>query len=149
MNGKNLVKLRELVLIGNPFREREIEKGGNKYVSVIRKMFPSITVLDGVAIPPETEITFDISDIMNTSQTSSVATTPVPTRVGFIDNEETRSIVQTFLTGYFLAFDKNRTTIGNLYCENSVLSICLSITGVGDWMKVGRNILRLKSEGTF
>ncbi|KAI8903499.1 hypothetical protein EDD86DRAFT_173650, partial [Gorgonomyces haynaldii] len=143
INGKEFTHLRELLLVGNPLREKEIGKTGSDltYKSNIKKMFPSLSLLDNEALVGE--ITFAIEDDKKL---------PAQVKSGFFDNQETSNAVIPFLESFFTLFDTNRQGLYNFYADNAQFS--LSVTKYDQqkhskdlfkgWSDMNRNLDTLK-----
>ncbi|KAF9985274.1 nuclear mRNA export, poly(A)+RNA binding protein [Mortierella antarctica] len=118
--GKKLSSLRELILLDNPLRDRDIAKNKDDlaYRSQITKMFPSLQVLDQVPVAPK--ISFGLGDIANDTVSSS--TLPKPIQGNFFDSPGTQAMVLEFLTSYFQLFDTNRAALVNMYDNNATFS---------------------------
>ncbi|KAG0203698.1 nuclear mRNA export, poly(A)+RNA binding protein [Mortierella sp. GBA30] len=117
--GKKLSNLRELILLENPVRDRDIAKNKDdlSYRSEITKLFPSLQVLDQVPVAPK--ISFGL-DVKNESVASS--TLPIPIRGNFYDSPGTQAMVLEFLTSFFKLFDTNRAALVNMYDNNATFS---------------------------
>lgn len=96
MAGKKLSNLRELILLDNPLRDRDIARNKDDlaYRSQITKMFPSLQVLDQLPVAPK--ISFGLGDIA--SDTVSSSTLPMPIKGNFFDSPGTQAMVLEFLT---------------------------------------------------
>ncbi|KAJ3153566.1 nuclear mRNA export, poly(A)+RNA binding protein [Geranomyces variabilis] len=117
LKGTDLPLLRELVLAGNPVRERELAKAAGLVVfrSNIKKLFPSIDMLD--MEPVVGDITFAVDALS--------MDLPLPTKPGFMDTPETAALVQDFVQTFLGLFETNRRGLLNLYHDHSSFSLML------------------------
>jgi nuclear RNA export factor len=121
MNGLKLMNLRELVLLKNPIRERELGKTGNDllFASNVKKLFPSIIMLDMHTIPDSAvnlEIPKDIP----------------PSSVGFLDSAVTATTCTQFLEAYYTCFDSgDRSRLSPYYDEDSIFSLSVNLVVPG------------------
>ncbi|TPX55254.1 hypothetical protein PhCBS80983_g05475 [Powellomyces hirtus] len=117
LRGADLTVLRELLLTGNPLRDKELAKPGGDvvYRSDIKKLFPSIEVLD--MEPVVGDITFAV-DAMSMEL-------PLSTKPGFFDSPATAAIVHDFLQTFLNLFDNNRSGLFDLYHDHSSFSVSL------------------------
>lgn len=118
INGKEFKFLRELVLVGNPLQQQQCSKPGGelRYRSDIKKLFPSIQVLDSQKVLEE--ISFDIGE-------SSVNRVELPLEVkqGFFDNDVTSGTAGSFLQRFFQLFDDSRSALLDLYDPTSIFTL--------------------------
>ncbi|KAG0370666.1 nuclear mRNA export, poly(A)+RNA binding protein [Gamsiella multidivaricata] len=119
---KKLPKLRELILLDNPVRDRDIAKNKDDlgYRSAIVKLFPTIEILDQVPVAPK--ISFGLGDILKDADAPEVAVLPVPTKGNFFDNPQAQEMVLEFLTGYLKLFDNDRSRLVHVYDNNATFS---------------------------
>ncbi|KAG9324434.1 hypothetical protein KVV02_004454 [Mortierella alpina] len=96
LSGNRLPNLKELVLLDNPIRERDVTKNNDdiSYRSEIAKLFPSIQMLD---LAPVSRINFGL-DVTKIVSPSTLLKLPV--RGNFFDKPETEGTVIAFLTRY-------------------------------------------------
>nr|KAJ3420330.1 nuclear mRNA export, poly(A)+RNA binding protein [Polyrhizophydium stewartii] len=155
LRGKELRLLREFVLIGNPVREREVTKAGGeiKYTSNIKRMFPSIQILD--MQPMIEEIQFNVM--------AASAKLPVSVKPGFMDSDSTASMAQQFLQMFYTLFDSNRAGLEDLYTDTAIFTLSINQTRLSSgksgtfqgeprrnertfeaWFPFNRNLERLK-----
>ncbi|KAJ3169329.1 nuclear mRNA export, poly(A)+RNA binding protein [Geranomyces variabilis] len=122
LKGADLTLLRELVLAGNPVRERELGKAAGLVVfrSNIKKLFPSIDMLD--MEPVVGDITFAVDALS--------MDLPLPTKPGFMDTPETAALVQDFVQTFLGLFETNRRGLLNLYHDHSSFSLMLDTRSV-------------------
>ncbi|KAK5667458.1 nuclear mRNA export, poly(A)+RNA binding protein, variant 2 [Batrachochytrium dendrobatidis] len=115
LHAKEFPNLREVVLIGNPLRERELSRPGGEinYTSYIKKLFPTINILD--MQPVLEEIQFDV--------VKPLTKLPLDTKCGFMGSDSTRLISQQFLQMFYSLFDTNRAGLADFYGDNAVLSL--------------------------
>ncbi|KAF9116825.1 nuclear mRNA export, poly(A)+RNA binding protein [Mortierella sp. AM989] len=119
LSGKKLPNLKELILLGNPLRDRDIQKNNDDltYRSEITKLFPSISILDQIPVAPK--ITFGLGDIIKDDVKAAL---PVPIKGNFFDNPDTQATVLEFLTSYLELFDTNRSLLEHAYDNNATFS---------------------------
>ncbi|KAJ3055798.1 nuclear mRNA export, poly(A)+RNA binding protein [Rhizophlyctis rosea] len=147
ISGKDFPNLRELLMTGNPFRERDVKRPGGdiKYRSDMKKLFPSIQVLD--LEPILEDIQFGV-DTMAMDLGLSVCG-------GFVDSEETAKTVQDFLQKFFHVFDNNRPQLVSFYDGNAIFSLSVnpiknpnpvakSERNFDAWQPFNRNLFRVK-----
>ncbi|KAJ3154893.1 nuclear mRNA export, poly(A)+RNA binding protein [Geranomyces michiganensis] len=122
LKGADLPVLRELVLAGNPVRERELAKAAGLVVfrSNIKKLFPSIDMLD--MEPVVGDITFAVDALS--------MELPLPNKPGFMDTPETAALVQDFVQTFLGLFETNRRGLLNLYHDHSSFSLMLDTKSV-------------------
>ncbi|KAH6573406.1 hypothetical protein BASA61_009042 [Batrachochytrium salamandrivorans] len=118
LNAKEFPNLREVVLIGNPIRERELSRPGGEinYTSNIKRLFPTIHILD--MQPVLEEIQFDV--------VKSSAKLPLDVRPGFMESESTSATAQQFLQMFYSLFDTNRAGLADFYGDNAVFSLSVN-----------------------
>ncbi|KAI1317102.1 nuclear mRNA export, poly(A)+RNA binding protein [Mortierella claussenii] len=123
---KKLPNLRELILLDNPVRDRDIEKNKDDiaYRSEVTKIFSSITILDQVPVAPK--ISFGLGDLVQDTGSKAPAL-PAPTKGNFFDNPATQSMVLEFLTSYLELFDTNRSMLEHVYDNNATFSYSVVI----------------------
>lgn len=125
-----LLKLRELILIGNPVRELEYKNGrGDRYTSEIVRRFPSLEILDNNTIA---KITFDAPS----SSKADVATMAIPQATTFpvgmnpgVVPPDVQPLVGEFLTRFFGYFDTSRGSLAPIYSSNATFSFSAN-TGI-------------------
>ncbi|KAG0224597.1 nuclear mRNA export, poly(A)+RNA binding protein [Actinomortierella wolfii] len=149
---RKLPKLRELILLENPLRERE--KDDVTYRSEITKMFPSLQMLDQV---PVAKISFGIGDISQETDKASKRL-PAPVRRNFYDSPQTQATVEGFLTKFFELYDNNRAALMDIYDVNATFSLQVvtqtsqlskkqgksKSDDLGDYIGYSRNLSRCK-----
>lgn len=117
-----LEHLRELILLGNPLREQEIQNGkGDKYKSDMARRFTSLIMLDQEAIAT---IAFDAPGPSSTPVTGNRATAttfPYEMRSPFITGVED-SVVSNFLVRFFPLFDDQRAALLDAYHPSATFS---------------------------
>ncbi|KAG0277561.1 nuclear mRNA export, poly(A)+RNA binding protein [Linnemannia exigua] len=118
---KKLTDLRELILLGNPLRDRAIEKSKDdfSYRSDVTKLFPSLTMLDQTPVVA-TKISFGLDDIAVVEKDK--AALPVPIKGNFYDSPGTQAMVQEFLSSFFNLYDNNRTALEAMYDSSATFS---------------------------
>jgi len=129
------LKLVELKLEGNPLKDRL----GSSYTESIRKIFPSLQILDGKSLPKL--IGFDDD---GTHAGDMPATIPK-----LIKSEEAGNLVLQFLEQYFRLYDSDsRQPLLDAYDENAMMS--MTAWGPYEHMKAyieeSRNLVRVASE---
>ncbi|TFY76674.1 hypothetical protein EWM64_g7337 [Hericium alpestre] len=125
-----LLKLRELILIGNPIRELEVKNNRlDSYRNNIIRRFPTLEVLDQ---EPITKIAFNAPA---SSQSSTPATGPRPTATTF-----PAEMVPTFMTGvpdtfiinfltrFLTLFDNQRAGLLDVYHDSATFSFQANTT---------------------
>lgn len=122
---EKLLHLRELVLMGNPLREEEYQKGNqDRYKREVTRRFLTLELLDQEAIA---KISFDVaaSDDVSAAAGSvkppDATTFPLEMGPSFIDGVDP-SLVSTFLSRFFPAFDAQRPSLGDVYTPTSTFS---------------------------
>ncbi|KAF7317106.1 hypothetical protein HMN09_00445300 [Mycena chlorophos] len=120
-----LLKLRELVLLGNPVRENEYSTGNSeRYKREAFRRFLSLELLDQ---EPVTKIAFDVTQGDATAPAAgsvpapSATTFPFEMGPSFIDGVDP-SLVSNFLSRFFPAFDTQRPQLANVYTDASTFS---------------------------
>jgi len=131
------LKLVELKMDGNPIKDRL----GSVYTDSLRKIFPSLQVLDGKVLPKE--IGFD-DDGEGTSHGDMPQTLPK-----LIKSVEAGNLVLQFLEQYFKLYDSDsRQPLLDAYDENAMMS--MTAWGPYETMKAyieeSRNLIRVASE---
>ncbi|KAF9972971.1 nuclear mRNA export, poly(A)+RNA binding protein [Actinomortierella ambigua] len=149
---KKLPKLRELILLDNPIREKG--KDDVSYRSEITKMFPSLQMLDQM---PVTKISFGIGDIAQESDKASKRL-PAHIRRNFYDSPQTQATVEAFLTKFFELYDNNRRALVDIYDVSATFSLQVvthtsqlmkkqgkgRMDDYGDYLAYSRNLSRCK-----
>ncbi|KAF8207061.1 hypothetical protein K438DRAFT_1815618 [Mycena galopus ATCC 62051] len=121
---EKLLHLRELVLMGNPIREQEYQNGNaDRYKREVTRRFVSLELLDQEAIA---KISFDVAPADADAAAGSVKppdATTFPFQMGpsFIGGVDP-SLVSTFLSRFFPAFDAQRPSLGDVYTPASTFS---------------------------
>ncbi|KAI8602660.1 hypothetical protein EDD21DRAFT_371221 [Dissophora ornata] len=154
---KKLPKLRELILEGNPVRDRDIVKNKDDfaYRSSVTKLFPSIVILDGSPVAPK--ISFGLGDILKDADVPETALLPTPIKGNFMDSAVTESTVLEFLSSYLKLFDNNRSLLESAY-DNSATFSFSTVTAPsllqknrgehadnwGAYIPMSRNLTRIK-----
>ncbi|KAJ6570093.1 hypothetical protein DFH09DRAFT_1154023 [Mycena vulgaris] len=123
---QKLLNLQELVLMGNPLREAEYRSGhADRYKREMARRFLTLELLDQEAIA---KISFDVaqSDDLTAAPPGSVkppSATTFPFDMGpsFIDGVDP-SLVSTFLSRFFPAFDTQRPSLADVYTPASTFS---------------------------
>ncbi|KAH8995036.1 NTF2-like protein [Lactarius akahatsu] len=118
-----LLKLRELILIGNPIRELEYQSNRvDTYRNNIMRRFPTLEILDK---EPVTKISFDAPQISHsTGSTGSLKGAKEfpalmrPPLVAGVDG----GIITSFFARFFPLFDTQRATLSNVYHEFATFS---------------------------
>ncbi|KAF8896554.1 hypothetical protein BD779DRAFT_1496546 [Infundibulicybe gibba] len=112
---EKLSRLRELVLIGNPLRETELQKDhGSNYQREITRRLPSLEVLDQETLA---QISFDVSQPSNTELDAQIPTSQTfPCEMGpsFITGVD-GTLLSNFLIHFFKLFDTERSALANVY----------------------------------
>ena len=128
--GKDFTLLRELILDGNPIMTKVLSKPGSEtsflkyflvfictnhiFCSNMKKLFPTLKILDGQAMPE------NIVETMGSSQGSSL---PLSVKSGFSDSPESLGIAQMFLLKFYELFDTNRDGLSHFYEDSSCFSL--------------------------
>ncbi|KAJ7116498.1 hypothetical protein C8R44DRAFT_674886 [Mycena epipterygia] len=120
---EKLLNLRELVLMGNPLRETEYQTGNSaRYKREMARRFLTLELLDQEAIA---KISFDVaqSDDLKAGGVKPPSATTFPFDMGpsFIDGVDP-SLVSTFLSRFFPAFDTQRPSLADVYTPASTFS---------------------------
>ncbi|KAJ7352356.1 hypothetical protein DFH08DRAFT_858626 [Mycena albidolilacea] len=121
---EKLLHLRELVLMGNPIREQEYLNGtSERYKREVTRRFLTLELLDQ---EPIAKISFDVASDGAAAGSSSVKppdATTFPFQMGpsFIDGVDP-SLVSTFLSRFFPAFDAQRPSLSDVYTPASTFS---------------------------
>jgi nuclear RNA export factor len=151
--------LRELVLLGNPVRERDINNASkrlgsfndptqsesSRYRSAVVSIFPQLQILDDLPVGLQEE--------EDEKPSGSIAGLPVLS--GFVDGEETNGLLRDFLGRFFPLFDSNREMLKSLYHPtHSRFSVIVSTKpppnrqgrgrgdDVSDWFKWNKSLSR-------
>ncbi|KIJ67053.1 hypothetical protein HYDPIDRAFT_128640 [Hydnomerulius pinastri MD-312] len=123
-----LEHLRELILLGNPLRELEVKNGrSDKYRSDMARRFPSLVMLDGVAIA---KIAFDApgpSSASATDKRPTATTFPCEMKPSFITGVED-TIISNFLVRFFPLFDSQRAALLDAYHPDATFSFSVNTT---------------------
>ncbi|KAF9173391.1 nuclear mRNA export, poly(A)+RNA binding protein [Mortierella sp. AD010] len=119
LSGKKLPNLRELILLDNPIRDKDIQRNNDDltYRSEVTKLFPSITILDQTPVAPK--ITFGLGDLTKNDIKPAL---PAPIKGNFFDNPATQATVLEFLASYLKLFDTNRSLLEHAYDNNATFS---------------------------
>ncbi|KAJ3268057.1 nuclear mRNA export, poly(A)+RNA binding protein [Borealophlyctis nickersoniae] len=149
LSGRELTKLRELLMLGNPIRDRQMSsRGGDiRYKSLIKTIFPSIQVLDMEPVLEEIQFAVDATSV----------DLGLKVKGGFVDSESTASTVQDFMDKYFRLFDGNRAAVADFYGDHAVFSVSVNPQrspqakpetadrerGFERWGQANRNLARL------
>ncbi|CAO3650402.1 unnamed protein product [Cunninghamella blakesleeana] len=117
-----LVHLKELVLTGNPLKETEIKQRGDDrgYVRHIVKKFPHLKLLDGQ------DILLTQEEAQSIQKTGKIL--PLDNQSNFFDQEQTHTMIMTFLEGYFKTFDLTDTSLRlslatSIYDQHATFSV--------------------------
>ncbi|KAJ7284540.1 hypothetical protein C8J57DRAFT_1288772 [Mycena rebaudengoi] len=120
-----LLHLRELVFMGNPLRETEYQNGhADRYKREIARRFVTLELLDQEAIA---QISFDVTAgdpataVAVEVPAPSATTFPFEMGPSFIDGVDP-SLVSTFLSRFFPAFDAQRPSLADVYTPASTFS---------------------------
>ncbi|XP_037935644.1 nuclear RNA export factor 1 [Teleopsis dalmanni] len=127
------MKLVELTLMGNPLRNRFKEQ--KFYISEVRRKFPQLKKLDGAELLPLVSL-----DSYQGKLPKSHASCLI--------QESAASMLQTFLSQYFLIFDsENRQPLLDAYHEKALMSISVAPASqagrLSSFWKYNRNLKRL------
>ncbi|EGN98717.1 hypothetical protein SERLA73DRAFT_181326 [Serpula lacrymans var. lacrymans S7.3] len=121
-----LEHLRELILLGNPLRDTDIQHGrGDKYKSDVSRRFPSLVMLDQEAIAA---IAFDApgpSSAPAAPKRPTATTFPCEMAPSFIAGVE-GSIVSNFLMRFFPMFDDQRSNLVDVYHPTATFSYSIN-----------------------
>ncbi|KAI9012443.1 hypothetical protein DFJ74DRAFT_683873 [Hyaloraphidium curvatum] len=129
--------LNELILVGNPVREREVQKNRTesaKWRNDVRKIFPTLRILDDAPVE-------DAEEEMEEEATAGPAKAsglPLEVRPGFVDMEETKAVADDFVAKFFPLFDVNRNALAPLYHPEACFSLTTSINPVPGYRMSGR-----------
>ncbi|KAJ7650754.1 hypothetical protein FB45DRAFT_997566 [Roridomyces roridus] len=119
-----LLNLRELILSGNPLREQEYKSDNvERYKRELSRRFTTLDLADG---EPIAKIAFDVDPkTVTTNPVTAPSATSFPFEMGpsFIDGVDP-SLVSTFLSRFFPAFDNQRPSLGDVYTPGSTFSYC-------------------------
>ncbi|KAJ3311808.1 nuclear mRNA export, poly(A)+RNA binding protein [Blyttiomyces sp. JEL0837] len=120
LKGSDMTNLRELMLTGNPVREREVKRAGGEadYRNKIKQMFPSIQILD----QQDYEEEISLPGIGTTAETNFTEYE----KGSFMDSVVTADTVQDFILKYFNLFDKNRGALSDLYADGAFFSLAVN-----------------------
>ncbi|CAD6571634.1 MAG: nuclear mRNA export, poly(A)+RNA binding protein [Cyphobasidiales sp. Tagirdzhanova-0007] len=139
--------LRELMLIGNPLHEREMQRNAADYQSEVRRRFPSLKLLDqlpieqtipvpiaatpaqGLSIAGRAKRSIDEDkreDPSSQSQRRSRATLPLPMKPGFVDSETSSNAMGLFLIKFFTSFDDARSQLVYAYVPGATFSLSVN-----------------------
>ncbi|KAI9463337.1 NTF2-like protein [Lactarius psammicola] len=112
-----LLKLRELILIGNPIRELEYQNNRvDTYRNNIMRRFPTLEILDK---EPVAKISFDAPQISHSAgSTGSLKVAKEPPLIAGVDG----GIITSFFARFFPLFDTQRPTLLNVYNEFATFS---------------------------
>lgn len=118
-----LLKLRELILIGNPIRDIEYQNNRvDNYRNNIMRRFPTLEMLDK---EPVTKISFDAPGTphpVGSSGSHSMAKDfPAPMQPPLIAGVN-GSLITSFFTRFFPLFDTQRAVLSNVYNELATFS---------------------------
>ncbi|KNC96593.1 uncharacterized protein SPPG_08177 [Spizellomyces punctatus DAOM BR117] len=148
LKGADLPHLRELLLIGNPVRDKEVAKPGGEivYRSDVKKLFPSIELLD--MEPVIGDITFAV-DAMSVEL-------PLSVKPGFMDSPATAATATDFVQKFLRSFDGNRETLFDVYHDQACFSLMVDNRSRGTsnkqhyfdtWRNFNRNLDKVKDAG--
>ncbi|PAV16685.1 NTF2 [Pyrrhoderma noxium] len=149
---KKLSVLRELIFIGNPLRESEVNSNKPEhYKSGMLRRFPSLEVLDQEVI---TKISFDAPVASSSSDSQKVSGPdffPFQMAPSFITGVD-GSVISGFLSRFFPLFDTDRTALADVYDPGMAYIQRYAQpakAGLGPWIKnpIGgsRNLSAIKS----
>ncbi|KAF7312070.1 hypothetical protein MIND_00219200 [Mycena indigotica] len=126
-----LLKLRELVLMGNPVRENEYQTGnGDRFKREALRRFLTLELLDQ---EPVTKIAFDVAQVDPTAPTAvavpapSATTFPFKMGPSFIDGVDP-AVVSNFLSRFLPMFDTQRPQLADAYTPASTFSFSANTT---------------------
>ncbi|KAG0293228.1 nuclear mRNA export, poly(A)+RNA binding protein, partial [Dissophora globulifera] len=122
LSGKKLPHLKELILLDNPVRDRDLAKNNDdlSYRSSVLRLFPSIVMLDQV--PVTNKISFGLGDILK-DDLPEHAVLPAQIKGNFFDNAGTEATALEFLASYLKLFDTNRRSLEHAYDMNATFSL--------------------------
>jgi nuclear RNA export factor len=126
------LKLIELKLVGNPI----VEKLDTSYVSVVRKMFPTLQFLDDKELPKE--IGFDVESEADPSLPETIPK--------LIKNEAAGAVVLQFLHQFFTLYDSDsRQPLLDAYHEHAMMSMaCVGpFESLKAYITESRNLTRI------
>ncbi|KAI9098686.1 hypothetical protein DFS34DRAFT_618521 [Phlyctochytrium arcticum] len=134
IKGSEFHSLRELLLAGNPLCAKEMAKAGGAivYRSDVKKMFPSIEILD--LEPIIGDITFAIDP--------AAASLPLKPQPGFFDSPATEATAVDFVQKFFTSFDHNRQALSDLYHDAAAFSLVAIRTSSSQYQDRWRNFNR-------
>ena len=130
------MKLEELKLTGNPL----VGSLGSSYTEVIRKIFPSLKILDDKELPPI--ISFEEDEAKTSSDCP-------PTVAKFIKNLAAEEVVVQFLKTYFQFYDSDkRQDLLAAYHDSATFSMSAlgSREQLGAYIPESRNLLKVEYE---
>jgi nuclear RNA export factor len=118
-----LLKLRELILIGNPIRDIEYQNNRvDTYRNHIMRRFPTLEMLDK---EPVTKISFDAPQtphpVGSSDSRSTAKDFPAPMQPPLIAGVD-GSIITSFFARFFPLFDTQRAMLSNVYNEFATFS---------------------------
>jgi len=129
------LKLTELKMTGNPVKDRL----GSSYIDNMRRVFPSLQILDGKALPKV--IAFD--DEVTASE-NIPATLPK-----LLKSEDAGNLVLQFLEQYFKLYDSDsRQPLLEAYDENAMMSMTAwgPFEPLRTYIEESRNFIRVATE---
>jgi len=129
------LKLTELKMTGNPVKDRL----GSSYIDNMRRIFPSLQILDGKALPKV--IAFD--DEVTASE-NIPATLPK-----LLKSEDAGNLVLQFLEQYFKLYDSDsRQPLLEAYDENAMMSMTAwgPFEPLRTYIEESRNFIRVATE---
>jgi len=139
-------KLLDMQIANNPMTARL--KESNAYPKIVRKIFPSLTHLDGAELPKV--VTFDDDD--NATSAGLVPSVPKVTC-----NPAAEGVVLEFLKQYFNLYDgDNREQLMEAYHEDAVMSMSVAyptnVSAHGSqslqkYLYESRNLMRVRDDG--
>lgn len=139
------LKLEEISLRGNPMLKNF--RDGQAYIRSMRQQFPTLLKLDQEVLPPPIKF--------------SIGTCELPASQGsHFGQENIQGSVCLFLQQYFSIYDtKDKSPLVNAYHENATYSLSCcnvklpgqrdNIPGVGAYVSLSRNILKISYDETF
>ncbi|KAF8273335.1 NTF2-like protein [Lactarius quietus] len=125
-----LLKLRELILIGNPIRELEYQNNRvDTYRNNIMRRFPTLEILDK---EPVAKISFDAPPISHSAgpagSLKAAKEFPALMRPPLIAGVD-GGIITSFFARFFPLFDTQRATLSDVYNDKYIHSIRAKIQG--------------------
>ena len=144
LNGKDFAKLREVVFIGNKFREFQLSKPGGDiiYKSNVKKLFPTIQILDMEPVLDEIHFGGVVGEAL-------AAELPLKTQNGFMD-PKIEATAQQFLASFYPLFDTNRAALYHYYDDKAIFSLQVnSIRVTGGSVKSGTFYDRSSGSGRY